>query len=315
VAGHSAAGERSLAIRYKPLGGDAATGRRTRIRRETCPAYVSKGSGYGMVACPQLYAGQTVTATLQADVANAAPVVARMYVAARGQTESPSLSYGPATRLAPGARAALAWSVQTEPGAIIAWVGLELDAEDGAAGSVYLDTVDWRGVPQAELVPAAPRDTRWLEGWASALSAMAREWDGHTMRLVQNEGTGMAIQGLREWDNYHVSARLAPHMARSFGLAARVQGLRRYYALRLAPGGRAQLVRELDGTTVLAEAPCNWELYRAYDLRLTVTGARIQAAIDGAPLFDVYDPGPLASGAVGLLVEEGRLGCDWLRIG
>jgi ADP-ribosylglycohydrolase len=314
VAGHSAVGKRSLAIRYKPRGGDAAT-RRTRIRRETYPAYISKGSGYGMVACPQLYAGQTVTATLQADAANAGPVEARLYVVARSQAESPSLSYGPTTRLAPGARATLAWPVETDPGAIIAWVGLELDAKDDAAGSVYLDTVDWHGVPQAELVPANPIDTRWLEGWASALSAMAHEWGGHTMRLVQNEGAGMAIQGQREWGDYQVEARLAPHMARSFGLAARVQGLRRYYALRLAPGGHAQLVRELDGATVLATVPYSWELYRAYDLRLTVTGARIQAAIDGMPLFDVHDPGPLASGAVGLLVEEGRLGCDWLRIG
>ena len=70
---------------------------------------------------------------------------------------------------------------------------------------------------------------------------------------------------------------MTPHLARSFGVAARVQGLKRYYALRLTVEGSAQLVRELDGTTVLAEAPFAWELYEPYRLTLTVRGQRIVA--------------------------------------
>jgi hypothetical protein len=303
VAGHSALGERSVAIRYHGV----AEGRQARVLRETMPAYP------GLVASPALYAGQTVRATLQADAGNAAPITARLLVKALGAGEGAATTRGPETTLAPGESATLAWKVETEQDALITWVGLELTSARRADGSVYLDTVDWQGVPRAELVPAQPAHDRWLSGWVQAVSALGRDAE-HALRLVQNSGVGLAIQGQREWTDHTVSARLVPHLARSFGLAARVQGLRRYYALRLVAGGVAQLVRELDGTHVLAEMPYAWELYRPYDLSLTVRGSKLLASVNGVVLFGVEDAGSLSSGAVGLMVEEGRLGCDWARI-
>ena len=124
----------------------------------------------------------------------------------------------------------------------------------------------------------------------------------------------MLIQGTREWRDYAVSALMTPHLARSFGIAARVQGLRRYYALKLVRGSKAQLVRELDGTHILAEAPCDWQLYETYKLGLAVEGQRIRGYVDGALLFDIEDESLLTGGALALLVEEGRLGCDEVRV-
>ena len=103
-------------------------------------------------------------------------------------------------------------------------------------------------------------------------------------------------------------------MARSFGLAAREQGLKRYYALILAGGGVARLVRELDGAHILAEAPFDWQLYQGYNLELRVLGIKIVGSINGQELFAVDDESPLTGGAIALLVEEGRLGASDVRV-
>lgn len=120
----------------------------------------------------------------------------------------------------------------------------------------------------------------------------------------------MALQGTREWHDYRVRATLTAHLAQSFGIAARVQGLRRYYALLITRDGQAQLVRELDGTTVLAQADVNLAFYKPYAFELCVTGDHLTAAIDGAALFDVHDAGRLDGGGIALLVEEGRISSD-----
>jgi len=92
-----------------------------------------------------------------------------------------------------------------------------------------------------------------------------------------------------------------------------VQGLRRYYALKLVASGKAQLVRELDGTHVLAEVPCAWKLYEPYKLRLEVKGDKLIGYVNGQALLRARD-GALAGGALALLIEEGRLGCDEVEV-
>ena len=42
-------------------------------------------------------------------------------------------------------------------------------------------------------------------------------------------------------------------MCEAAGVAARVQGMRRYYALVLYKGGSVRLIKELQGTQVLGE--------------------------------------------------------------
>ena len=111
-------------------------------------------------------------------------------------------------------------------------------------------------------------------------------------------------------------------MAAAAGLAARVQGMRRYYALLLRRNGKAQLIKALDGDTVLAETDFAWEFGETHDFALTVAGSRISAAIDGKTLFTVSDDGddgagsgaPLTGGGVAFVVEEGRVMSDSMTI-
>jgi hypothetical protein len=140
-------------------------------------------------------------------------------------------------------------------------------------------------------------------------------WWPESFRLVQDEGTGLLIQGTREWTDYQASAAITPHMAASAGIGARVQGLRRYYALLLAGGDSVRLVKALDGERVLAEAPLRWEARGTYQLCLQVVGDRIQGWVDDQLLFDLRDGDrPLDGGGVALICTEGRMATDAVTV-
>ena len=305
VAGHSALGARSLALHYQlPAAGQAV--------RALTPTFALPDPrmehGYRLFASPTLYPGQTVRARLAADAGNAALVTARLMVEAYDAGDQLARSAGPAISLAAGEALELRWTVDDLDGAPIAAVGVGLSGAAGTAGTVYLDYLTWNGAPKTRLARTAKDGAAWRQAWVNAMDQLDQRAD-EPLRLIQNRGTGLVLQGTREWADYAASATLTPQLARAFGLAARAQGLRRYYALVLAEGGRARLVKTRDGQTrSLAEAPFAWARDQAYTLALRVTGARLLGSINGQPLFDIVDEDrPLDSGGVALLCTEGTV--------
>jgi hypothetical protein len=104
-------------------------------------------------------------------------------------------------------------------------------------------------------------------------------------------------------------------MARSFGLAARVQGMKRFYALLLGPGPKARLIKALDGDHVLDETDFDWQFDAEYQFDLQVAANRIKASIDGTVLFDIEDTErPLDGGGIALVCEEGHIRVDDVRV-
>lgn len=301
VVGHSDTGARSLALRISGL----AEGRWARAQSETFPSFTASG-GYRMVASPTLFPGQTIRARLSADASNARPAQGRLYIKVFGAEDAPIVIYGPAFELSPAGIVETDWRVEAPTGCPIAWVGVELTSQQRMDGAVYLDWLTWDGEPQALLDRPAHAGRRWLDAWTQACSAAVTHPED-TYRLIQNEGRGLWLQGTREWRDYTVTATLTANLARSMGVAARVQGLRRYYALELADGV-ARLVRERYGRVTLAERPYDWALYRPYQLALTVQGSRLIGSVDGVTLFDLCDEGGLADGAIAIVIEEGRIG-------
>ena len=124
------------------------------------------------------------------------------------------------------------------------------------------------------------------------------------IRLIHDAGTGLLLYGCRDWTDLNVAADVTPHLAKRVGVCARVQGMRRYYALVVQPG-RAAIVRECEGTTTLAEMPFDMRFYETYDLALTVEGNRLIGSIGGEQVLEASDD-VLTDGGVALLVEEGR---------
>jgi hypothetical protein len=317
-----AAGHYGLSIRYRGV----ADGRPARALREVYPDYEHDAShGYSMVACPSLSPGQTVRARLAADAGNGAPVQVRLLARAYGADDRPFDIHGPAAVLAPGAEALPVWTVEAPTGCPLAWIGIEITApgQARADGTVYLDWLTWEGAPSVTLAPPsvvlpAQAGHRWLEAWVQGCDVLVPDGDGHHYRVIQNEGTGLAIQGAREWRGYVATATVTPHLASACGLAAYVQGMKRYLALELVPGG-ARLVRELDGTHVLAETSLDWHLDGSYRLELAVGGGWVVGRIDGRELFalpadEALQGEPagnaLDGGAIALLVADGRAAFD-----
>lgn len=311
VAGHSRLGQRSLALRYRQL----APGRVARVTTPTfIPPEAATLGNYALLASPTLYPGQTVRAGLAADAENHGQISCQLYLRVYGANDELVRIDGPEARLVPGAEQSFSWVVPDTGGAPIAEVGLELRSTRRADGSVYLDFLTWEGMPRATFGRPPAGGSMWRRAWVNGIDQDNHSWP-EDYRLVQNEGTGLLIQGTREWANYRVSAQITPHMAQAAGIAACVQGMRRYYALLLATEGQARLVKALDGEAVLATAELNWSFGTRYTLRLQVVGDQIQGWVDDQLLFAIKDEErPLLSGAIGLVCSEGRAAVDQVAV-
>ena len=256
----------------------------------TTPTFIPREalslSAYELQASPTLYPGQTVRAE-----AEGAP--ARLLIRVYDEHDELVTLRGPG----------LEWRIPDTGGQPIAEVGIETD------GPARLLSLTWEGEPDVTLTRA--RGTLWRRAWVLGVDRWGDGWP-ETYRLIQDRGTGLLIQGTREWTDYEVRAAIVPETVAAAGLAARVQGMRRYYALLLRPD-RAQLVRELDGTTVLAEAPLERRDYdEPYELGLSVVGDRIVATA-GDIVLEARDDA-LTGGAVALVCERGCLTCEAVRV-
>lgn len=319
VVGHSTKGERTLAIHYQAI----APGRAARVATPTfTPSkeisdYFSR-RGYALLASPRLYPGQTVTAAIMTDATNGEPVTCCLYVRVYGEGDVLRIERSPQVTLAPDTTQEFSWKLGETDGSPIAEVGIEISSDRRADGTAYLDYLTWEGTPDVVFKKPSfvgPPKRRFVSGLASDMwrnawvnGADSFEWYWpEPYRVIQNEGRGLLIQGTRDWGDYTVSADVTPHMAKAAGIGARVQGMRRYYALLLCNDGKARLIKALDGDTVLAEQNFTWHLGQSYDLQLQVAGNQITASIDGKNIFDVTDDERLLTGGgVALVCEEGR---------
>lgn len=310
VEGHSILGRRSLAFWYHHV----AVGRPARV---ATPTFIPPDAGnighYTLIASPTLYSGQTVEARIIADEGNNRAVTCRLYVRSYNGEDSLTASYGPETVLAPGSSYTFTWQIPDLGGQPIAEIGVEISSEDRADGTVYLDYLTWHGAPNVLFGRPADGGTMWQRAWVNGVDHFLSGVEPY--RLIQDAGTGLMIQGTREWTDYKVSSAITPHMVTSAGIAARVQGMRRYYALLLCSDGKARSVKALDGNTVLAENAFDWSFGETHELSLEVVGNHLRAWIDGKLVFDLHDTDrPLTEGAVALVCEEGRMATDAVTV-
>ena len=309
--GHSQAGKRSLGIQYTHTG----PGQEARIATPTFldPAAINM-PGYGLMACPTLNPGQTVSAALEADLHNAGPATVTLYLRHYGPKDVLLRVYGPKVELRPGDRVMdLSWRIPETGGFPIAEIGLEVASPLGQGGVIYLDYLTWSGTPETTFTRPPEAGKAWRASWINGASHF-NIWS-EPFRIIQDSGAGMLIQG-GDWQDYRVETVVTPHMALETGLAARVQGLHRGYALKLVQGGKIRLVKLwYDEEKVLDEADFPWEFGQAIALALEVDGRKLRGYAQGTLLFDVQDEeNPLAQGGIGLLVTEGRAAADAVTI-
>ena len=270
--------------------------------------------GYSLLASPTLYPGQTVHAAVLADDANTRPVTVGLLIQSYGEEDTLISHLGPASSIRSMETAQLEWQIPDLGGAPVVHIGLRVSSDEPSEGCIHLDHLSWDGSPNVTFCKPSAAGSMWKRQWVNAADVFTDEFE-EAFRVIQNRGRGLVMTGTREWEDYTVEAAITPHLARSFGLAARVQGQERYYALLLCEGNRIKLIKRLDGETVLAEQPYAWEFGKLYLLKLAVQRNRIQAWVDDILFFRVEDPLDwLSGGGVGLVCEEGRIGTEQISV-
>ena len=315
VAGHSRTGDRSLAIDFRRL----APGR---VARVASPTFFDKEvftmPTYQLVSCPTLYSGQRVECRLESGT-DSGTVAARLFASVYDEHDELVQIYGDVQELAAGCEVVLSWQVPETHAYPIFEVGVEIETRDprGVDGMLYLDYLTWGGAADTVLKrPDSNLSTMWKHAWVNNVSQFQTRWEG--LRVTNGDGIGFIAQGSRDWKDYRVTSEIAPLLAKDWGLAARVQGRERYYALMFdrSEGGRVRLVKRVHDEIVLASERFAWELDRKYEVELRVLGGEIEARVDGKKLFSIQDTGelPLTGGAVALVVDSGSISAEAVRV-
>ena len=115
-----------------------------------------------------------------------------------------------------------------------------------------------------------------------------------------------------------MNSEIVPLLADEWGLAARIQGRERYYALMFdqIEDGRVRIIKRDHDETILAGDRFPWQFDRKYDVGLQVNGNEIEAYVDGRQIFAVRDTHdlPLSGGGVGLVVDTGSISTQAVNV-
>jgi ADP-ribosylglycohydrolase len=315
VPGHSRDGERSLAVNFRRL----APGRVARIATPTFfDRDVFTMPIYQLLACPTLYSGQVVKCRLEAD-SNGKHVAVRLYASVYDEHDELEQIYSDKHELTSGSEAILTWRVPDTGGYPIFEIGLEIETRDrsGIDGVIYLDYLTWTGAPETVLRrPDDNLSTMWKHAWVNNVSQFQTRWEG--LRVSNSVGIGFIAQGSRDWKNYRVMSEVTPLLAEAWGLAARIQGRERYYAVMFDKfdGGRAKLIKRAHEETVLACDRFSWQVDQKYVVELQVEDNEIRAFVDGRKIFEFTDTQqlPPTGGGVGLVVDTGSISTQAVHI-
>jgi hypothetical protein len=329
VEGSSLNGKRSLAIKCLGL----ADGRVGRVQTPTFIPSIEiaryfNGRGYALLASPTIYSGQKIQARMVADKSNSGAVSVRLYIKHYNETDGLTIVKSEMKEVHPGKAIEIDWKAPDTNSFPIACIGLEIIGSGGAKSTVNLVYLTWSGAPSIELCrpgggPQRKRGDQsgmmWKRAWISGFDGGERmtehDYWPEPFRLIQNVGRGIVTQGTREWQDYEVTTRMTPHMCEEGGVAVRVQGLERYYAL-IMDEKQTRLVRRLDGKDlILAEIAGGWVFGSTYDLKVHVTGNSLTAFVNGKKVLDATDPDMLfGGGGIGLLATVGRIGVDRVSV-
>ena len=210
----------------------------------------------------------------------------------------------------------LRWRLPDTGGQPIQQIGLSLTTTaPQAKGTVLVDYLRVDGAPELRLRRPDEGGDFWRFAWINSVSIFSKNFPA-AFRISQSVGEGIIIHGTRQWSDYTVSSSIAVHLGHEGGLAFRVQGLRRFYAMLLSRDGYLRLVKVRDGKrTVLAEQAYAWALERPYLMSVTLNGNQIGCSIEGQSVFSVRDVmQPYENGGIGLLINEGALSTSEIRV-
>ena len=110
--------------------------------------------------------------------------------------------------------------------------------------------------------------------------------------------------------------RITMHLGEYGGIAVRVQGLRRYYGVRLTRAGQLEIIRVRDDRRRSPGERADGASVRdGIDVLVQVAGAELTAEVGGTRL-QARDDSPLAltDGGIGLFVADGALSANSIDV-
>jgi hypothetical protein len=220
-------------------------------------------------------------------------------------------------KIEPGREALLEWLLPDTGGQPIAEVGIAVTGTGKRAdGRLIVDYVRWDGTPELTLKRPEGDGDFWRMAWVNGASFFSKRFPS-AFRISQTTGEGIIIHGTRQWTDYQASGQVMMHLGNYGGLAIRAQGLRRYYGARVTRGGKMQIVKVRDeNTEILAETSFDTEFEKNIAMKVTAQGNRITFEADGVRLTaEDASPDAFSDGGIGLLVHEGALSSNEIRIG
>ena len=331
--GHSKEGERSLEIAYK----NVSNGVNSIAYVDTFfPEEIRNLEGhskkvffhYNFIACPMLYSGQIVKANIKADADNNKPIFCRLFIKFYGKQDELITIDSEKQLIKPNNDVEFNWQMDVEDGNPIAQLGVKIESDDIASGKVYIDYVSINGHPKTSFIrpshvglfqrgkPLKDKPAEmWRNNWVKAVDQWEPMWK-EAFRISNNNGRGMLITGTPDWKDYTVSANITFELVKSGGLAARVQGLERYYALEMSSNNKLRLVKMLDGLKILKEIDLDLEFQKEYKLSLKVKKNNLQGYLDKKLFLEFNDiDSPLNYGGIGFVVESGTQSTDEIIVG
>lgn len=280
---------------------------------------VLKMHSYPLMASPLLYPGQTLQATVLSPETNATEVQVALRLKVYGSQDRLLAKNDQPVILSPGKNTVLKWTIpddfDSQP---IQSVGLALGAvKDNFTGKILLDSLGWSGLPSMTLQrPSEKTSQFWKRAWVNGVDAF-HHWMKPSFCIVKNRGEGIIIHGTRDWTDYRATVTdFTVQLGQPAGIAIRVRGLNRYYAIMFSGQGKTvTLVKALDEKrTVMASAEFLWELDRPYQVVIEAKGPHITGLVGGTAIELMAEDDQYAGGGVGLIVTDGTTSAGHIKI-
>lgn len=275
---------------------------------------------YEIMASPLVYPGQRVKAELHAADSNTAVSTVCLRIKAYDENDTLRTVDSRLINIKPGQQDSLEWTI---PDSLQNWpiqqIGIAISTLTGSPnldGDMFLHSMRWDGAPRITLKRPANKSryqSFWNRAWVSSVDKVHTDM-GPSFFIAQDRGEGLLSQGARDWVDYDVTvSNFVVNFGGPMGVAARVQGLNRYYGLMFTKDKRVALVKAADDKRIdLMSMPFAWEENHKYQLHLRVQGSKIEGKVGQVELAAADED--YVGGAVGLVVTDGSLSADSISI-
>ncbi len=275
---------------------------------------------YNFISCPLLYSGQNIESEIIFKSNSQKPITVTCFINVFGEEDNYERINSESVVLFPDKSQKLKWKIPSTEGNPITQVGFSIESDEANSGSLILNYLTFTGEPNCKFfkpqhIGKHKRGVKfsnakmWKASWVDALD----KWDSseRTFRVCKDSGRGMLITGTDLWKNYKVTSDIAIQRVKTGGLAARVQGLNRYYGLVINASNKLQLIKVINEPKVLKEIDFDLEYYKDYKLSLKVENNKLSGYLDNRVVLEFTDSSDvLENGAMGLIVEDGTMVTD-----